>query len=153
MKTITANHIKPILAGCGVLAVATLFGVFVLTSAPDFAYLPEMAERPVLMPDRAPIYVQKYEVSIAEWNACHAAGGCSLLLRPPGNVSADETPATGLSFVDVTEYLNWINGNSDVTYRLPTLIEWEHMAAPVLPETPDPIFTDPELTWASAYLM
>jgi formylglycine-generating enzyme required for sulfatase activity len=27
------------------------------------------------------------------------------------------------------------------------------MAAEVLPHTPDPIFTDPELTWASAYLL
>jgi formylglycine-generating enzyme required for sulfatase activity len=38
-------------------------------------------------------------------------------------------------------------------FRLPTLAEWELMAAEVLPPAPDPIFTDPELTWASAYLM
>lgn len=38
------------------------------------------------------------------------------------------------------------------TYRLPSLTEWEYMASEVLPEIPDPIFTDPELTWASAYL-
>ncbi len=153
MKAVIANHTKSIVAGCAVLAVATLIGAAILPGDPDFAHLPEMAERPVLMPDRAPLYVQKYEVSIAEWNACHDAGGCRLFLRPPANRSANEMPATGLSFVDVSEYLNWINSNSDVTYRLPTLIEWEYMAAPVLPETPDPIFTDPELTWASAYLM
>lgn len=29
---------------------------------------------------------------------------------------------------------------------------WHAMAASVLPDEPDPIFTDPPLTWASAYL-
>ncbi len=31
--------------------------------------------------------------------------------------------------------------------------EWYELANPVLPEKPDPIFTDPELTWASTYLI
>ena len=35
---------------------------------------------------------------------------------------------------------------------LPKAIEWQDLAAEVMPETPDPIFTDPSLTWASAYL-
>lgn len=153
MKTAIAFHTKSILAGCAVLAMAGLVGTVVLPSGPDYVFLPEMAEHPVLIPDSAPLYVQKYEVSVAEWNACHDAGACTLGLRVVGNRSQEEIPATGLSFVDVTEYLSWINQHADVTFRLPTLMEWEYMAAEVLPEAPDPIFTDPALTWASAYLM
>lgn len=153
MKPVIANHTKGILASCAALVVASLIGADVLSRGPDFAYLPEMAEQPVLLPDGHPLYVQKYEVSVAEWNACHDAGGCTLRLRVTGNHTEDEMPATGLSFVDVSEYLRWINDDADITYRLPTVMEWEYMAAEVLPEAPDPIFTDPELTWASAYLM
>lgn len=153
MKTVIANHTKSILASCAVLAVATLIGAATLEGGPDPAFAPVMAEQPVQMPDGARLYVQKYEVSVAEWNACHDDGACSLALRVSGNRSADDMPATGLSYVDVSQYLGWINSKSDVTFRLPTLMEWEYMAAAVLPKTPDPIFTDPELTWASAYLM
>ena len=150
MKTAIANTTKSTVAGCAVLAMATLIGAAILPGSPDFAHLPEMAEHPVVMPDGTRLYVQKYEVSIAEWNACHDAGACSIALRPPGNRTAQEMPATGLSYVDVSLYLDWINRISDITFRLPTVIEWEYMAADVLPEVPDPIFTDPELTWASA---
>ena len=153
MKIAAAIYTKSIIAGCAVLAAASLIGVAQYMRSSDFAYPPEMAERPVLMPDGTPLYVQKYEVSIAEWNACHDAGACTLALRAPRNHLAAEMPATGLSFVDVSQYLQWINAEVDIAYRLPTLAEWEFMAAEVLPETPNPIFTAPELTWASAYLI
>jgi formylglycine-generating enzyme required for sulfatase activity len=111
-----------------------------------------MAERPVILPDGAALYVQKYEVSVAEWNACHAAGDCTLALRSTSAKPAATTPATGLSFVDVGEYLAWINGATGHDFRLPNRVEWEFMAAEVLPHDPDPIFTSPDLTWASSYL-
>jgi formylglycine-generating enzyme required for sulfatase activity len=76
-----------------------------------------------------------------------------LALRVVGDRNEVVMPATGLSFDDVTQYLNWINTVAGHTYRLAALQEWEFMAAEVLPETPDPIFTDPDLTWASAYLL
>jgi len=153
MKTAVARRTKSFLAGCVVLAVAGLIGAAYVTRGPDFAFLPEMAEQPILMPDGALLYVQKYEVSIAEWNACHEAGYCSLRLRVQGNQTEQEMPATGLSYVDVSEYLRWINDSTGGIYRLPSLAEWGYMAAEVLPESPDPIFTDPELSWASAYLI
>jgi formylglycine-generating enzyme required for sulfatase activity len=153
MKRAIAKYTKSIIAICFVLAVAALIGGLQQSIGPDHSYAPEMAEQPVAMSDGVRLFVQKYEVSIAEWNACHNAGVCTLLLRAPGGHTEEEMPATGLSYVDVTEYLSWINGISKDTYRLPTLTEWETMAAEVLPKTPDPIFTDPELTWASAYLL
>ncbi|MFO8125543.1 formylglycine-generating enzyme family protein [Yoonia sp.] len=153
MKTVIANHKTRIIAGCIVLAMAGLAGAAQHMRGPDFIQFIGMAEQPVLMPDGTPLYVQKYEVSISDWNTCHDAGGCTLGLRASGNHTEAEMPATGLSYVDVSEFLQWINKRADVTFRLPTLSEWEYMAAEVLPDAPDPIFTDPELTWASAYLI
>lgn len=129
-----------------------LIGVAYIQRSPDLSVLPVMAERPVILPDGAALYVQKYEVSVAEWNACHAAGGCLLALRSTAAKSATTTPATGLSFVDVGEYLVWINGVTHHEFRLPSRLEWEHMAAEVLPHDPNPIFNSPDLTWASSYL-
>ncbi|MGC1503863.1 MAG: formylglycine-generating enzyme family protein [Sulfitobacter sp.] len=136
------------LAGLAVV----LAGAAITFRGPEKLQRPVMAEQPVILPDGTKLYVQKYEVSVAEWNVCHAAGGCTLALRAPSGKSALTTPATGLSFVDVGEYLTWLNRASGHTFRLPKLREWEFMAADVLPEEPDPIFTSPELTWASAYL-
>lgn len=131
---------------------AAILGAVLIGRGPETGVLPTMAESPVIMADGSKLYAQKYEVSIAEWNACHAAGGCTLFLSSSKSKPALTTPATGLSFMDVGEYLTWINKTTGHQFRLPSLAEWEHMAAPVLPDDPDPIFTSPELTWASAYL-
>ncbi|WP_294623212.1 SUMF1/EgtB/PvdO family nonheme iron enzyme [uncultured Roseovarius sp.] len=118
----------------------------------DPALLPDMAESPVTLPNGTHLYVQKYEVSVAEWNTCHDQGGCTLRLRVRPDQEAQTTPATGLSYLDVSEYLHWINDATGATFRLPTADEWAEMARPVLPKKADPAFTDPSLTWASAYL-
>ncbi len=135
----------------GLAAVALVGAVLLRGPAPMQG--PQMAEHPVIFPDGSEIYVQKFEVSIAEWNACHAAQACTLALRAPGSHTEAEMPATGLAYPDVREYLVWINKMTRNNYRLPTLQEWEFMAAEVLPHKPDPIFTDPNLSWASAYLI
>lgn len=146
---LSQRHIVTLL---GVAAVA-LVGAALFLRGPAPFDGPAIAEHPVIFPDGAELYVQKYEVTVAEWNRCHAAGSCALSLHVAGNRTDTEMPATGLSYTDVSEYLNWINRASRHSYRLPTLQEWEFMAAEVLPETPDPFFTDPELSWASAYLL
>lgn len=116
------------------------------------AFLPEMAPSPVTLSTGAQLHVQKYEVSVAEWNTCHDQGACTLRLRVRPGQTAETTPATGLSYVDVGEYLSWINDATGADFRLPTAGEWAEMAASVLPDEADPIFTDPSLTWASTYL-
>jgi formylglycine-generating enzyme required for sulfatase activity len=136
-----------------VLAVATIVGAAFSSRSPDLSLMPESAGRPVTLADGSVLYVQKYEVTVADWNKCNKAGACSLALRVNGGHAETEIPATGLSFTDVFEYITWINATTRMEFRLPTLAEWEYMAAEVLPPVPDPIFTDPELTWASAYLM
>ncbi|AUG55559.1 formylglycine-generating enzyme family protein [Thalassospira marina] len=136
----------------GLLA-ASLWGLAACNkSHADLAYVPELAEKPVTLPDGHKIYVQKFEVTIAQWNTCHAEGACEEELRAPARHNAANVPATGLNFSDVSQYLAWINKKSRHTFRLPTSQEWAFMAKTVLPEKPAPIFTDPDLRWASAYL-
>ncbi|UWR22121.1 formylglycine-generating enzyme family protein [Sulfitobacter sp. S190] len=125
----------------------------VLWRGPDMSVLPDMADQPVSLSGGGTLYVQRHEVTIAEWNICFARGGCGLKLRARPDQDARVTPATGLSYVDVRQYVVWINDTTGHSFRLPTATEWSKMAAPVLPDEPDPIFTDPALTWASAYML
>ena len=135
----------------GLAAVALIGAVFLYDDA--LVPTPQMAENPVIFPDGTALNVQKYEVTVAEWNVCHAAGACTLNLRVAKNRTESEMPATGLSYLDVSQYLAWINKATDQNFRLPTVQEWKFMAAEVLPDTPDPIFTDRQLSWAYSYLL
>jgi formylglycine-generating enzyme required for sulfatase activity len=135
-----------------VLAAALVVGAAYAARGPDMRYVPEMAARPVVMSDGRPFYVQKFEISVAEWNRCHRDGGCEEPRHAPAGMPPARTPVTQLSHLDIEQYLRWINRRSRHPFRLPTRAEWEQMAKAVTPEKPDPIFTDPELSWASAYL-
>lgn len=139
------------LAGVAVAGVIIGAAVF-MQRGPDMAFVPTMAARPFVMQGGTPLYVQAFEVSIAEWNRCADAGACELRLRAPRGQADAAFPATGLNWVDVNQYLAWINANSRHAFRLPTRSEWNAMAEAVLPAAPEPIFTDTNLTWASAYL-
>ncbi|WP_299613638.1 SUMF1/EgtB/PvdO family nonheme iron enzyme [uncultured Tateyamaria sp.] len=139
-------------AAFGILA-AVFLGAALFGRGPNPAYLPDMADQPITLSDGAAIYVQRHEVTVAEWNACATEGGCTLHVRARPDQDAQVTPATGLSYVDVQQYVAWINAKTGHSFRLPTATEWADMAAAVMPEAPDPIFTDPSLTWASAYLI
>lgn len=154
MTAATRIFSRPVLyiSGAAVAAVFAAGAFFLNAPLPATQALPEMAEHPVVLPDGEPLYVQRHEVTVAAWNLCHADGGCGLKLRVRKGFDPDTTPATGLSFVDVSEYLQWYNQATRHRFRLPTTAEWEYMARSVLPEVQDPIFTDPSLTWASSYL-
>ncbi|MEO0864525.1 MAG: formylglycine-generating enzyme family protein, partial [Pseudomonadota bacterium] len=67
--------------------------------------------------------VQRHEVTIAEWSVCAADGGCALQLRARPDQNAIDTPATGLSYVDVQQYVAWINSKTGQSFRLPTASE------------------------------
>lgn len=140
----------------GVVAVGLAGAIVVAATShapgPDLEFVPVMAARPILTQDATPLYVQAFEVTIAEWNRCADQGACELHLQAPRGEANTDYPATGLNWVDVNQYLAWINEHARHDFRLPTRAEWDLMAAPVLPDAPDPIFTDPALTWASAYL-
>lgn len=154
----TVSHrtlLASVLGGAALAAGATVIAIdggAGFSRAPDLSHAPKMAEAPFVMPDGRAIHVQKFEVTIAEWARCHAAGACSLAVKPRPGFDAETTPATGLSYVDVGQYLAWINLQTGLRFRLPTMAEWEAMAEAVLPEEADPLFTDPSLSWASTYL-
>lgn len=135
----------------GLLA-AVIAGVALTQRGPDPALLPQMADSQFALPDGRVLYVQRFEVTVAEWQTCVLQGGCSLEVRARSDQDPARTPATGLSYVDVQEYVSWINARTGHEFRLPTATEWNAMAASVLPKQQDPLFTDPALTWASAYL-
>ena len=147
----TAVPLRPAPA---ILAAALLVGAAFGLRGPDpvSSEVPRMAADPVVMPDGTALYVQRHELTVAEWNACHADGACALQLRTRPDQDPATTPATGISHADAQAYLAWINARTGEAFRLPTAAEWNHMARAVLPQAPDPIFTDPSLTWASAYL-
>lgn len=104
----------------------------------------------VRLSDGRTLSVQTREVTVSQWQACHTEGRCTLDLSSRSQTV--EYPATGLSYPDAMEYVDWLNSTTEGKWRLPTSAEWQELAAEVLPENPDPIFTDPSLTWASAYL-
>ena len=140
-----------LLGVAGVAVAGALIGAAAFqTRGPDMAFVPVMAT--FVTADGATIYVQEHEVTIDDWNRCADGGACALHLRAPRGETAADWPATGLNWVDVNQYLLWTNENSRHDFRLPTRAEWVAMAETVLPEAPEPIFTDPNLSWASAYL-
>jgi formylglycine-generating enzyme required for sulfatase activity len=118
----------------------------------DLSIVTKMTAVPVTLSTGARLHVQKYEVTVAEWNLCHDKGGCTLRLRAQSEQDAYATPATGVSHADAMEYLHWINDETGMNFRLPTTAEWREIAQPVLHEDAPPIFTDPSLEWASTYL-
>ena len=117
----------------------------------DISFLPEFSESAWQGPN-GPIYVARYEVTIREWNRCVEDGACVVSIKARPGFDPANTPATGLNWLDAQAYVSWINETSGHPMRLPTMAEWSGLAANVLPEKPDPIFTDPDLSWASAYL-
>jgi formylglycine-generating enzyme required for sulfatase activity len=147
-----ARHI--LVAGIASVVVVAIAGVAIVqySRSPDLSVLPVMAARPVILADGRQIFVQAREVTVDEWNRCANAGACDLRLRAPGAVAEADWPATGISWVDATQYLAWMNETTGHDFRLPSLSEWQTMAAAVLPEAPAPLFTDPDLTWAATYL-
>jgi len=130
------------------LTVAVVLGGLRLSGVPSTASSTASA---VTLSDGSILYVQKREVTIAEWTQCHEAGACSLRIK---SRKANDTdyPATGLNWFDVKEYVAWANRTRPGRFRLPAAQEWNEIAREVMPEKPDPIFTDPNLRWASSYL-
>ncbi|WP_298863947.1 SUMF1/EgtB/PvdO family nonheme iron enzyme [uncultured Sulfitobacter sp.] len=134
----------------GSALVAVMFGAVQMLRGPKTVALADMNTAIVAMQNGETLRVQKREVTVAQWKICYEAGYCTLSIS---NRSAlGDYPATGLSYPDAMEYLRWMNATGDTIWRLPTAAEWTELAAEVMPKTPDPIFTDPSLTWASTYL-
>jgi formylglycine-generating enzyme required for sulfatase activity len=75
---------------------------------------------------RQPIEIMTYQVSAAEYAACVAEGAC----RPAdSSVTANDLPATGVSYLDAVSYAEWLSSETGARWRLPTDEEWVFAAA------------------------
>ncbi len=69
----------------------------------------------------------KYEVTFAEWEQCHEAGGCTSDPDDEG-FGRDDRPVLNVGPRDAREYLAWLSDRTGKTYRLPSEAEWEFAA-------------------------
>ena len=65
------------------------------------------------------------EVTVGEWAACHAAGGCPTSAPAGAN---PRLPIGNVSYNDIQAYLKWLSTASRRSYRLPSEAEWEYAA-------------------------
>ena len=70
--------------------------------------------------------VSRFEVTVAEWKACLAAGACEYLPNRKGMTAT--SPVYGVSWLDAQQYVKWLSKKTNETYRLPSEAEWEYAA-------------------------
>ncbi|PZR85653.1 MAG: nitrate reductase [Stutzerimonas stutzeri] len=72
-----------------------------------------------------PIEIMRYQVTVADYVRCVAAGACKRLDNPPGR---GDLPVTGVSHSDATDYAGWLSRETGTRWRLPKDLEWAHAA-------------------------
>lgn len=75
-------------------------------------------------------YISKYEVTFDQYDKFAKATNREL---PPDNGwGRGQRPAINISWYDAKAYTAWISNETNAEYRLPTEIEWEYSARPIL---------------------
>jgi formylglycine-generating enzyme required for sulfatase activity len=73
-----------------------------------------------------PFAVGKHEVTMAEWDACVAAGVCPA--TSDTGWGRGTRPAINVSWDDAQRYVAWLARHTGKSYRLPSEAEWEYAA-------------------------
>lgn len=87
------------------------------------------AEGPVAMVDIAGGFAMAArEITMAQWDACVAGGGCRAYTPPAHGWGRGEQPVVSVSFEDAQSYAEWLSYETGRSYRLPSEAEWEYAA-------------------------
>jgi formylglycine-generating enzyme required for sulfatase activity len=73
-----------------------------------------------------PFGLGRYEVTVAQWEACMADGGCAEM--PVMKGEKDNTPVYNMTFSEALAYVTWLTRKTGQPYRLPSEAEWEYAA-------------------------
>jgi len=73
-----------------------------------------------------PFAVSRYDVTIEEWNACAAVGGCPEIEE--SREGGGRLPVVSISWDDAKAYVVWFSEMTGRTYRLLSETEWEYVA-------------------------
>lgn len=103
---------------------------------------------PVVVGTRT-IAAMPFEVTVAQWQACEAAGACATIA--PAVPEPGRTPMTGVNWFDIEAFARWYNGAHQDPLRLPTAEEWRIISRTSEPLPEKPRFSDPRLAWAANY--
>ena len=106
--------------GLAVVTGIAIAGAAWITRGPHASLLPDLAG-PIDLADERSVWVQRFEVTVADWNVCYDSGGCALWMVVRPDLHAATTPATGISYPDARQYIDWINGATNGAFRLPTV--------------------------------